>query len=130
MPAGYSVPLRLTIKQERYSRRAIGITRFICIGTHRFCRSNRLPWPSWQDLYKAFNVCKREDYPFVTEVGSRVQEGAFMNFGTALKNWRDSNHPAGRPVSERDAGQARGHSGRHPVWHSFAMTASVASGCR
>ena len=58
MPAGYAVPVRLTVRQERYCRRAIGITRFIynlCVATHRFCRTNRLPWPSWQDIYKAFN---------------------------------------------------------------------------
>ena len=100
MPAGYSVPLRLTVRQEHYCRRAIGITRFIynlCVATHRFCRSNRLPWPSWQDLYKAFNDCKRQDYLFVTEVASRVQEGAFMDFGAALRNWRDPSHPAGPP---------------------------------
>ena len=69
MPAGYAVPVRLTARQEQYCRRAIGITRFIynlCVATHRFCRTNRMPWPSWQDIYKAFNACKREDYPFVT----------------------------------------------------------------
>ena len=45
MPAGYSVPLRLTVRQEQYCRRAIGITRFIynlCVATHRFCRTNRM----------------------------------------------------------------------------------------
>ncbi len=100
MPAGYAVPIRLTGRQEQYCRRAIGITRFIynlCVSTHRFCRTNRMPWPSWQDLYKAFNACKHEDYPFVTEVASRVQEGAFMDFGIAVKNWRDPIHPAGPP---------------------------------
>ena len=92
--------MRLTVRQERYCRRAIGITRFIynlCVATHRFCRTNRLNWPSWQDLYKSFNSCKREDYPFVIEVASRVQEGAFMDFGAAVKNWRDPGHPAGPP---------------------------------
>lgn len=132
-PAGYSVPLRLTVRQEHYCRRAIGITRFIynlCVATHRFCRTNRLPWTSWQDLYKAFNACKREDYPFVTEVASRVQEGAFMDFGAALRNWRDPSYPAGPPVSGRGAGRARGHSGQRPVSYSSGMTASDASGCR
>lgn len=100
MPAGYVVPLRVTIRQEQYCRRAIGITRFIynlCMATHRFCRANRMPWPSWQDIYKAFNAAKREDYPFVMEVASRVQEGAFMDFGAAVKNWRDPSHAAGPP---------------------------------
>ena len=100
MPAGYAVPLRLTVKQERYCRRAIGITRFIynlCVVAHRFCRKNRMAWPSWQDLYKAFNAAKREDYPFSCEVASRVQDGAFMDFGAALRNWRDPGHPTGLP---------------------------------
>ena len=88
------------VKQQRYCRRAIGINRFVynlCVATHHFCRANRLPWPSWQDLYKAFNACKREDYPFATTVASRVAEGAFMDFGTAIKNWRDTDHQAGPP---------------------------------
>ena len=100
MPAGYSVPIRLTVRQETYCRRAIGVNRFVynlCVATHRFCRTNRMPWPSWQDISKAFNACKHEDYPFATEVASRVAEGAFMDFGTAVKNWRDSGHRAGAP---------------------------------
>ena len=100
MPAGYAVPLYLTVKQERYCCRTIGITRFIynlCVATHRFCRTNRMAWPSWQDLYKAFNAAKREDYPFSCEVASRVQDGAFMDFGAALRNWRDPGHPTGLP---------------------------------
>ena len=132
-PAGYSVPVRLTVRQERYCRRAIGITRFIynlCVATHRFCRTNRMTWPSWQDLYKEFNACKREDYPFVTEVASRVQEGAFIDFGAAVKNWRDPAIRQGRRVSGRGTGQARGHSEQHLVWRSSGMTASVASDCR
>ena len=94
MPAGARVPIRPTIKQEQYCRKAIGINRFcynLAVATHRFHRVNRLPWPSWQDIYKAFNACKHEDYPFVTEVASRVAEGAFMNFGSAMANWRNPN---------------------------------------
>ena len=100
MPAGYAVPIRPTVRQEQYCRRAIGITRFIynlCVATHRFCRTNRMSWLSWQDLYNAFNAYKQEDYPFVTEVASRVQEGAFIDFGAAVKNWRDPSHNAGPP---------------------------------
>ena len=36
--AGYSVPIHLTVKQQRYCRRAIGINRFVynlCVATHR-----------------------------------------------------------------------------------------------
>ena len=74
----------------------------LCVATHRFCRTNRMPWPSWQDIYKAFNACKNEDYPFVTEVASRVAEGAFMDFGTAVKNWRDSRSQSARSAIQEE----------------------------
>ena len=86
MAAG-KAPIHLTVKQEQYCRRAIGINRFcynLAVATHQFCRANRLLWPSWQDIYKAFNACQNEDYPFVTEATSRVAEGAFMDFGKAV----------------------------------------------
>ena len=104
LPAGAKVPIRLTVRQEKYCRRAIGISRFcynLAVATHRFHRINRLPWPSWQDIYKAFNACKREDYPFVTEAASRVAEGAFMDFGQALANWRHPNTKARTPRFKR-----------------------------
>ena len=72
----------------------MGVRRFcynLAVATHQFHRANRLPWPSWQDIYKAFNACKHEDYPFVIKVASRVAEGAFMDFGKALANWRNPN---------------------------------------
>ena len=102
MPAGYAVPLRLTVRQERRCRRAIGVTRFmynLCVAAHRSCRTNRMAWPSWQDLYKAYNAAKREGYPFACEVVSRVQERAFKDFGAALRNQRDPGHRAGPPRS-------------------------------
>ena len=101
LPAGAKVPIRLTIKQEAYCRRAQGIRRFcynLAVATHRFHRSNRMPWPSWQDIYKTFNACKSEDYPFVTEVASRVAEGAFMDFGRAITNWRNPEVKAHAPA--------------------------------
>ena len=95
LPAGHIVPLRLTVKQVAYCRRAVGIARFVynlCVATHRFCRTNRLPWPSWQDLNLEFNACKHELFPFVAEVSYRVAEGAIRDFGTAVANWRDPAH--------------------------------------
>ena len=100
VPAGAKAPLRLTKKQEQYCRRAIGINRFcynLAVATHRFCRNNRLSWPSWQDIYKEFNACKRQDYPIATEAASRVAEGAFMDFGKALANWRNRSIKARAP---------------------------------
>ena len=90
--AGAKVPIRLTVRQEQYCRRAIDIHRFcynLAVRTHRFCRRNRLPWPSWMDISKAFNACKREDHPFVTDVAAIVATGAFRDFGQAVDNWRN-----------------------------------------
>ena len=101
LPAGAKVPISLTVKQEAYCRRARGVRRFcynLAVATHRFHRTNRLPWPSWQDIYKAFNACKAEDYPFGTEVASRVAEGAFMDFGRAIANWRNPDLKAHFPT--------------------------------
>ena len=68
--AGAKVPIRLAVRQEEYCRQAIDIHRFcynLTVRTHRSCRRNRLPWPSWMDISKAFNAGKREDHPFVTQ---------------------------------------------------------------
>ena len=101
LPAGHSVPIRLTLKQQLYCRRAIGIHRFVynlCVATHRFCHANRLPWPSWQDLNREFNALKLEEFPFVTQVSYRVAEGAVRQFGQAIANWRNPDHHAGPPT--------------------------------
>ena len=117
-PAGTRVPIRLTVKQEKYCRQALGVSRFcynLAVSTHRFHRVNRLRWPSWQDIYKAFNACKKEDYPFVREVSSRVAEGAFMDFGRAIANWRNPKLRARAPRLKRrkltGAGSFRAASG-------------------
>lgn len=102
--AGARVPLRLTVQQDRYCRRAMGVSRFcynLAVATHRFCRTNRLPWPSWQDIYKEFNACKREDYPFAAEVSARVAEGSFMDFGRAVANWRNGSTRGRAPVFKK-----------------------------
>ena len=57
--AGAKVPIRLTVRQEEYCRQAVHIHRFcynLAVRTHRFCRRNRLPWPSWMDISKAFTA--------------------------------------------------------------------------
>ena len=82
----------LTVRQEEYCRQAVDIHRFcynLAVRTHRFHRINRLQWPSWQDISKAFNACKREDCPFVTQVAAVVATGAFRDFGRAVDNWRN-----------------------------------------
>ena len=84
-------PIHLTVRQEEYCRQAIDIHRFcynLAVRTHRFFRCNRLPWPSWMDISKAFNAYKREDHPFVTQVAAVVATGAFRDFGQVLDNKR------------------------------------------
>ncbi len=104
--AGAKVPIRLTVRQETYCRQAIDIHRFcynLAVRTHRFCRRNRLSWPSWMDISKAFNACKREDYPFVTKVAAVVATGAFRDFGQAVDNWRNPELRAQVPRTKRPA---------------------------
>ena len=104
--AGAKVPIHLTVRQENYCRRAIDIHRFcynLAVRTHRFCRRNRLSWPSWMDISKAFNACKREDHPFVTRVAAVVATGAFRDFGQAVDNWRNPKLRARVPKVKRPA---------------------------
>ena len=102
--AGAKVPIRLTVRQENYCRQAIDIHRFcynLAVRTHRFCRRNRLPWPSWMDISQAFNACKRDDYPFVTRVAAVVATGAFRDFGQAVDNWRNPSLRVRAPKTKR-----------------------------
>ena len=102
--AGAKVPIHLTVRQEEYCRQAVDIHRFcynLAVRTHRFCRNNRLPWPSWMDISKAFNAWKREDHPFVTRVAALVATGAFRDFGQAVDNWRNPNLRARAPRTKR-----------------------------
>ena len=75
LPAGYSVPLRLTVRQERYCRRAVGITRFIHnlgVATHPFCCTNRMPGPHGRTYTGTSTTASVRTIPFVTEVAARV----------------------------------------------------------
>ena len=105
LPAGHVRPLQLTKKQQIYCRRAVGVSRFVynlCVATHKFCRTNRLKWPSGQDLNREFNAIKQEHSPFVTEVSYPVAEGAVRDFGTAVNNWFDPNHNGQRTKFHRN----------------------------
>ena len=104
VPAGYVVPIRLTVRQQAYARRAVGTSRFVynlCVATHQFCRTNRLKWPSWQDLNKAVNETKHHEFPFLKEVSHPVVDGAVRDFGNAISNWRDPNLPNRRPAFKK-----------------------------
>ena len=55
------------------------------------------------DISKAFNACKRQDYPFVTQVAAVVATGAFRDFGQAVDNWRNPGLRARVPKVKRPA---------------------------
>ena len=57
--------------------------------------------PCWMDIIKAINACKREDYPFVTQVGAVVATGNLRDFGQAMDNWRNPELRARIPKPER-----------------------------
>ena len=103
LAAGIVVPVKLTVRQERYAKRCVGTSRFaynLAVSTHRFCRRNRLAWPSAHEMAREFNAAKREDYPFVTEVSKFVAQGALRNFGRAIARWRDPEIKSGPPTIE------------------------------
>lgn len=111
LAAGISIPLELTKRQQRYARRAAGISRFVynlAVATHQFCRRNRIRYPSGKDdgksytpgahdMARVFNAVKRLEYPFVAEVSKFVAQGAFRDFDHALKRWRDPEVKSGPP---------------------------------
>ena len=97
-PEGMTIPLRrLTANQEFYCRQAVDNSRFVynlAAATHRFCRMNRLPWPSDAEFRKTLNACKGEDYPWLLETAACVTMGAALDFAKAVRNWRskEGNH--------------------------------------
>ena len=104
LAAGIVVPVNLTVRQERYAKRCLDISRFVynlATSTHRFHRRNRLAWPSAHEMAREFNAAKREDYPFATEVSKFVAQGAFRNFGRAIARWRDPEIKSGPPAIRR-----------------------------
>ena len=94
--SGIRVPLELTVKQQKYAVRAVGIDRLcfnLALATHQFHRANRLRWPSAIEIAREFNAVKREWYPFITQVSKFVPQGAFRNLERAVANWRNPELP-------------------------------------
>ena len=118
LDSGWKVPVHLTVKQERYAWREMGIARFafnLALKTHAFHRANRMQWPFVSDIQKASNACKREEYPFVLEVSKFVAQGGFRDFEKAVKNWPGLQPPGGKARPAAQEGRQRqlsGQSGR------------------
>ena len=56
-----------------------------------------MKWPSWQDLSKAFNACKREDYTFATE--------RYQTRGLHVRNRSIKTHRRGRSIKTHRRGR-------------------------
>lgn len=111
LAAGINIPLELTKRQQRYARRAAGISRLCyntAVATLRMCLANHLRYPSGKndgksyypganDIAKTFNAVKHEHYPFVTEVSKFVAQDAFRDFGNALQLWWNPDIKSGPP---------------------------------
>lgn len=95
--AGIVIPLRLTMKQEKYAARAVGISRAVynlMVATHNLSRAHGR-WPSPMEMEKTFNQLKKEKpfgMSFVTKVSKFVAQGACRDFRQVYNRVRASRH--------------------------------------
>ena len=98
--SGLVVPLRLTVRQERYAGRCIGISRAVYnihVAASRMARAQLGRWPSGYELARVLNELKHDtdEFRFIAEVSKFVAEGARDNFRAAMDRWFRGE--AGRP---------------------------------
>ena len=96
------VQLKLTCRQERYAKRAVGISRFVynrLVANGQAGRDAGL-WLSPYELEKEFNAAKKvnDNLAFVTTVSKFVAQGACRNYREAHYRWRDKSLRARKPV--------------------------------
>src|SRR5712692_4192354 len=93
MRRAHKIRLNLTAEQEIYFRKACGTARHAfnwgLAEVKRALDEDRTP-ESVLELKKRFNALKREQFPWVYEVTKCSTEGAFVNLGRALTNFRVS----------------------------------------
>ena len=102
MPAGITVQLELTSRQQRYAQRCVGIDRFVynrMVANDQAGRDTGL-WLTPHELEKEFNTAKHVNpsLSFVTEVSKFVAQGACRNYRNARSRWVNRNLKARRPV--------------------------------
>ena len=102
--AGFRVPVHLTVRQEKYATRCVGIARAVynqMVATHRMARVHgEGRWPSPMELENAFNGLKREpefEMGYATEVSKFVAQGACRDFRRSYENWRNPDLRAAKP---------------------------------
>ena len=90
--SGLVVPIHLTVRQERYAGRCIGISRAVYnihVATSRLARAQLGRWPSGYELARELNRLKHDtdEFRFIAEVSKFVAEGARDNFRAAMDRW-------------------------------------------
>ena len=105
LKAGVKVPVSLTVKQDQYAARSVGIARAVfnlMVATHRSARAQgHGHGPSPMELEKIFNDLKHEPefgMEYATEVSKFVAQGACRDFRRADENWRNPTLNAERPT--------------------------------
>ena len=98
--SGLVVPIHLTVRQERYAGRCVGISRAVYntyVAASRMARTQLGRWPSGYELARELNRLKRdtEEFSFIASVSKFVAEGARDNFRAAMDRWFSGE--AGRP---------------------------------
>ena len=104
LKAGIKVPLHLTVRQEQYASRSVGIARSVfnlMVATHHLALSQpQGRWTSPMELEKTFNELKHDPnfgMQYVAEVSKFVAQGACRDFRRAHENWLSKTHQAARP---------------------------------
>ena len=123
LAAGVRVPIDLTVRQETYTRRCVGISRFVynrMVANFQHAREAGL-WLTPRELEKEFNRAKHVNpaLAFVTQVSKFVAQGAYRNLSNACQRWRDPSLKAGQPAFHKKrrtgAGSFLAASGITPV---------------
>ena len=115
LKAGVKVPVSLTVRQEQYATRAVGIARAVfnlMVATHRSARAQvHGLWPSPMELEKQFNDLKHQPefgMEYATEVSKFVAQGACRDFRRAYENWRNPELRAAKPSFRKKNRQGTG----------------------
>ena len=127
LKAGVKVPVSLTVKQDQYASRSVGIARAVfnlMVATHRSARAQGHGywgqmaraqghgyWPNPMELEKQFNELKHDPefgMEYATEVSKFVAQGACRDFRRADENWRNPELRAARPSFKRKNRQGSG----------------------
>ena len=104
LKAGIRVPVSLTVRQEQYAARCVGIARAVynqMVATHQMARVHgHGAWPSPMELERTFNELKHLPefgMQYATQVSKFVAQGACRDFRRACENWLNPELRARKP---------------------------------